>query len=111
MGRNVRGKNALILEDYDIRSLSKAFPQQEVGVNVNRIYIQIAKFSNNPKRTEEIGILKNALFLAQDDNYRDYRYTVMTLNDVMKCFGRYLKKMPRSTFIQSSELGTFMKEE
>lgn len=96
--------DALLLEDFDIRGLSKYNPAQKIGVNVSCIYVQIAKFSNNPLRNEEISILKQSLRGISDEKHIDARYTIMQVKDVMKCFGKGLKKLPKSAFMQLVEI-------
>ena len=99
MSSIIRNKHALLLEDFDIIKLNKMHPHQKVGVNINRIYIQIAKFSQNPNRSQEIQILKKAIVKADGIKLRESRYVVMELPDVMFCFGDNLKKLPKSTFM------------
>ncbi len=94
-----RSRNALQLEDFDIIELVNKFPNQKIGVNVNRIYIQIAKYNGNPERDVEIQILKNTLYSASNKKHFDSRYVMMTLHDVVKCFGKCLKYLPNSTFV------------
>lgn len=94
-----RNRNALQLEDFDIIELEKKFPNQKVGVNVNRIYIQIAKYSGNPELNSEVHILKSALYGVSNKKHFDSKYVMMTLHDVVKCFGKCLKYLPNSTFI------------
>lgn len=106
MNKNIRTTDALLLEDFDIIGLSQKFPEQEIGVNVNRIYIQIAKYNQNPKRENEIKILKKALVSASNENHLDSKYSIMTLKDVMVCFGGCLKTLPKSTFVLSFTLNT-----
>lgn len=97
-----RTSDALLLEGFDIKKLSKLYPYKEIGVNTNRIYIQIAKFSHNSQKRKELLILKKTLSKIdnEENNYIDPKYASMTLCEVMQCFGTYLKKMPKTTFIQ-----------
>lgn len=94
-----RSRNALQTEDFDIIELVKKFPNEKIGVNVNRIYIQIAKYNGNPERDVEIQILKDTLYSASNNKHFDSRYVMMTLHDVVKCFGKCLKNLPNSTFV------------
>lgn len=105
MSVDMRLKHALILEDFDIKDLSKNFPTQKVGVNVSRIYVQIAKFNQNPRRKKEIKILQNAIAHASNKYNIDAKYTVMELQDVVLCFGKNYKKLPKSTFVPTHTLG------
>ena len=105
MSVDTRIKNALLLEDFDIKDLSKTFPNQKIGVNVSRIYIQIAKFNQNPKRTKEIEILQRTIAHASNKYNIDAKYAVMELQDVVLCFGKNYKKLPKSTFISTHALG------
>lgn len=105
MSNDIRSRHALILEDFDIINLNKIFPKQKVGVNVSRIYVQIAKFNQNPNRVEEIEILQKAVSYATNKNNIDSRYTIMELQDVILCFGNSLKNLPKSTFISTQTFG------
>lgn len=96
--------DALILEDFDIIELSKYCPEQEVGVSISSIYIQLAKYMHNPSRQEEINILIKALPAAENKKQVNSRYVVMQIKDVMQCFGKNLKVLPKSTFIQVTRL-------
>lgn len=102
MEHEIRLQNSLLLEDFDIQNMYKLDPTQKVGVNVNAIYIQIAKYSQNPSRVNEIRILKEALIFARKKNYTDTHYTIMELSDVIKCFNKYLKRLPKSTFLPTN---------
>lgn len=99
-----RIEDALLLEYFDIRGLAKYNPEQKIGVSVSSIYTQIAKFSNNPSRKSEIQLLIKALDGVSDKKHVDSRYTVMQVQDVIKCFDKYLKASPKSTFIQLVEI-------
>ena len=92
--------DALILQDFDIKGLHLLSPKMVVGVRISTIYCQFAKYGNNPSRENEITILLNALHSVRNDRYRRYRYVPMTLQDVISCFGRDLKKLPISSFVQ-----------
>ena len=101
----VYGQNdALILEDFDIVELYKYCPEQEVGVSVSSIYIQIAKFNNNPIYNTETQLLLNALLRYNGKKSNNSRYVMMQIKDIMQCFGKNLKKLPKSTFIQITSL-------
>lgn len=101
MENEFRNKCSLLLEIYDIKGLQKELPKKKIGVNVNRIYIQIAKYNCNPNRVTEIQILKKALLNVSNKNHFDSRYATMNLEDVIKCFGANLNKLPKTTFVQS----------
>lgn len=91
--------NALLLEDFDIVNMQKCCPDETIGVNVNRIYIQIAKYGNNPKRAEELKILSNAISnIGGRGVIEEPKYVPMKVCDVTKCFRQYLKKLPKRTF-------------
>lgn len=100
MKYEVRTKDAILLEDFDIKALSKDFPNKKIGVNTNSIYLQIAKFGNNPQREKEMEILMKAAWVA--DEAKNVRYSQMTLAEIMTCFGNSLRKLPKSTFIMYS---------
>jgi len=98
MSRDIRTKYSLFLEDFDIKALCKENPNQKIGINVSRIYFQIAKFNQNPYRSEELKILKKVILQASNKNYFDTRYAIMELQDFVFCFGTDLKKMPIYTW-------------
>lgn len=104
MGTPKRIYDALILEDFDIVELYKYCPEQEVGVSVSSIYIQIAKFNNNPIYNTETQLLLNALLQYGGKKSNNSRYVMMQIKDIMQCFGKNLKKLPKSTFIQLTSL-------
>ena len=104
MERKKRIYDALILEDFDIVDLYKYCPEQEVGVSVSSIYVQIAKYSNNPIYITETQILLNALLNCRSKKNSNSRYAMMQIKDIMQCFGKSLKKLPKSTFIQITSL-------
>lgn len=105
LNANLSANNTLILEDFDIKNLSKLFPLLEVGVRITTIYAQIARFCNNPSRHKEINLLLDALGTAGNDKYRQYRYVSMTLQDIIVCFGDNLKSLPVASFIQDTPIG------
>ena len=98
MNKDIRTKCSIFLEDFDIKTLCDKYPNQKIGINVSRIYFQIAKFNQNPCRTEELKILKKAISQAKNKYNLDTRYAVMELRDFVFCFGNNLKKMPKFTW-------------
>lgn len=96
--------DAIILEDFDIIELNNYCPEQEVGVSVSSIHVQIARISNNPIYKTEIQILLNALLNNSSKKNSNSRYVLMQIKDIMQCFGNNLKKLPKSTFIQVTSL-------
>ena len=104
MKYNESVRDSLVLVDFDIKGLFKVFPQIEIAVRINAIYSQIAKFTNNPLRNDEMRIFMDTLKKAQTDKNRRCKYTVMKLEDVVKCFGDDLKKMPIGSFAQSTPI-------
>lgn len=98
MSKDTRTKYSLFLEDFDIKELCDKYPNQKVGINVSRIYLQIAKFNQNPCRSEELKILKKAISQASNKYNLDTRYAIMELQDFVFCFGNNLKKMPKFTW-------------
>lgn len=96
--------DALLLEDFDIKNMSLWCPKRKVGVSVTQIYIQIAKYSGNPKRRVELSILSKAI---SDFELREYeiepKYVLMEVEDVKRCFNQSLKKLPKRTFIKIDE--------
>lgn len=89
------------LEEFDIRNVTGENPNSEVGVNVNRIYIQIAKINGNPRKQKELQILVKALPKEKKyNNIKEPAYVVMNIEDVVICFKRQFKHLPRNTFIK-----------
>ena len=97
--------DALLLEDFDIKNMKEWFPKRKIGVSVSQIYIQIAKFSGNPKRKKELIILSKAI---SDFGIQEYeiepRYVLMEVKDAEQCFKKNLKKLPKKTFIKIDEI-------
>lgn len=96
--------DALLLEDFDIKNMSSWFPKRKVGVNVTQIYIQIAKYSGNPRRKPELSILSRAISDFELQEYEmEPKYVLMDVADVEICFKKNLRKLPKRTFIKISE--------
>ena len=97
-------KDMLFLEDFDIARMLKECPEEYVGVNVNRIYVQITKYALNPERAVELNILSEALRRARDVKTGvDCRYIPMQVKEIGSCFGQQknkLSKLPKTTFIK-----------
>lgn len=94
-------EDALLLEDYDIKNMSTWCPKEKVGVSVTQIYIQIAKYSGNPKRKVELSILSKAISGFDIQEYEiEPKYVLMEVDDIERCFKSVLKKLPRATFIK-----------
>lgn len=106
MNSDIRKKYSMFLEDFDIADLNKNFPKQKVGVNVSRIYTQIAKYNQNPGRIEEVKILKKAICKTSNKYNYDARYAIMEINEIVFCFGKSLKKLPKSTFLLTHAYGS-----
>lgn len=101
MSLKERVADSIILEDSNIKQLAESSPQTEVGVSVNRIYIQIAKNKLYANREDEIVLLYNALSNSTDKKTLvDAVYAIMSVESIMKCFGNSLNKLPKSTFIR-----------
>lgn len=88
------------LEDFDIKSLYRDFPNCKIGVKTTTIYAQMAKYHQNPTRIVQSRILHNALQSARVSKHLDSKYIVMELSEVILCFGESLKKLPKTTFTQ-----------
>lgn len=98
MGRMVC-VDAIMLEDFDIKNMSAWFMCSKVGVNVSQIYTQIAKYSGNPKRENELDILVKAISSYETGEYEaDPRYVLMEINEAKICFKDNMKKLPKTTF-------------
>ena len=92
--------STLFLEDFDIINMSKWEPDREIGVSINRIYIQIAKICHNSKKQQELYLLLSALSqLNYKEDLIEPKYVQMKVGIAKKCFEGYLKKLPKKTFI------------
>lgn len=101
MNNNIIKKETLYLEDFDIKKLSVKFPEHKIGVKTSIVYLQIAKYNQNPSRSQEITILKKAVLNASNSKFFDSKYVSMKLEDVVVCFGKSLKFLPKTTFVQA----------
>ena len=101
MNNNTVKKETLYLEDFDIKKLSVKFPEHKIGVKTSIVYLQIAKYNQNPSRSQEITILKKAVLNASNSKFFDSKYVSMKLEDVVVCFGKSLKFLPKTTFVQA----------
>lgn len=88
----------IFVNRFDVEDYINKFAEDQIGVNVNRIYLQIAKFDQNPKRKTEVQVLKNAAMTACNKNHYDSKYVAMKLEDVILCFGNNFKSLPKTTF-------------
>ena len=94
--------DALFLEDFDLENMMKWNPKAEVWVSVGRLYAQMARYRFNSDREEEINILNDAISRARNKKSGvENRYTIMTINDIFKCFGGSVKDLPKSTFMKA----------
>jgi len=97
-------RDMLYLEDFDIARMLEECPEEYVGVNVNRIYVQITRFALNSERTRELGILTKALQRAQNQRTGiDCKYIPMQVKEIGLCFGQQknmLKKLPKTSFVK-----------
>lgn len=99
MNERTMGSGAWFVESIDIENMNKWSPEQKVGVSVNRIYIQIAKYSSIPNKTEELILLSDAISKIESaKTLYEPKYVPMKVCDVFKCFEKCLKKLPKSTF-------------
>ncbi len=85
-------------------------PDELIGVKTIRIYSQIARMGRDPYKQTERGILIGALEDARvsltvngKTVKHDPPFVVMKANDVTKCFGRQLDKLPETSFFYVSE--------
>lgn len=92
--------NSLQLEDFDIVNMNKWFPEMPIGVSVSQIYTQIAKYTGNVNKKQELQILSRCLSGFDTEEYMlEPKYVIMSVNEVDRCFGKQLKKLPKKTFI------------
>lgn len=99
-----RSYNALYLEDFDIEGLTEVNPQLKVGVDKRIICCQIARYSWNSKHCRELALLREAMVGVKTEKYYDAKYTVMTLENIMICFRKHLKSLPKSTFVECEKI-------
>lgn len=88
------------LESSKLKKLSEESPNYQVGVHTSTIYLQIARFGQNPYREIEMKILKKAVLTAIDSNGMDSKYVMMSTQDIILCFGKMLKYLPKTAFTQ-----------
>lgn len=92
--------DSLQFEDFDIVNMIDWFPNMTIGVSVNRIYIQIAKYHGRNNKQKALKILSNSLSRFDAEEYMmEPKYVVMSMTEVKTCFGDELKKLPKKTFI------------
>lgn len=92
--------DSLQFEDFDIADMMEWFPDMPIGVSVNRIYIQIAKYTGRNNKQQALKILSKSISHFDTEEYmREPKYVIMSIDEVKTCFGDELKKMPRQTFI------------
>ena len=93
--------DALLLEDFDIKNMNSWDPKEKIGVSVSLIYVQIAKYSGNPRRKRELSLLSNAISGFGIQEYEvEPKYVLMEVQDVETCFKKNLKKLPKKSFIK-----------
>jgi len=99
MGKIVTRNSSLKKKDFeDNKSIFK------VAVNVNRVYLQIAKYRHNPYRKKELILLGQALTDARNHDNTDRSYVVMTSKDVKTCFGDDIESMPKNSFLKVNQI-------
>lgn len=95
-----RRADTLFPEDFDISRDAKSMPDKLVGVKVNQIYAQIAKMSGKEQYKHELLYLIRVLEESAKNNDVEPIYIPMKVSDVEKCFGKQLKKLPKTTFLE-----------
>lgn len=70
--------------------------EKSVGISLSKVYAQIAKYSNNPSRSNEVQILRKAIKSASGEKHLDSRYAIMKFVDAELCFGEELRRFPKS---------------
>jgi hypothetical protein len=91
---------ALFLKILDLKKICKCYPKRKVGVSVQQIYIQIAKYSGNPKRINELLLLSRAVSNYDIKDYEEEpKYVIMEAGEVERCFNKSYKNLPKNSFI------------
>ena len=82
-------------------------PDQLIGVRTSRIYSQIARISCNSHMQSEKAILVDTLeqskiqvFINGRSVRKDPPFIKMTAQNIKRCFGKQVDKLPRKTFIK-----------
>lgn len=104
-----RSHNALYLEDFDIEGLVEVNPQLKVGVDKRIICCQIARYSRNNKHCREVALLRQAMVGGKTEKYYEAKYAVMTIENIMICFRKHLKSLPKSTFVECERIDNISK--
>jgi len=95
-----RRSDALFSEDFDITRDAKTMPDKLVGVRVNQIYAQIAKMCGKEEYRKELLHLVNILEESAEKYSGEPIYIPMKVGDIEKCFGKQLKRLPKTTFLE-----------
>lgn len=105
----LKSKSIRSTEQSNLRSMLSN-SNELIGVKTSRVYSQIARMGRNPGKQTERAILIDALeraILITTINGRDIKkdppYITLTAQDVERCFGRQLEKLPGSSFFLLSE--------
>ena len=107
------------LNGSEIIKLNAVDPEKIIGVKSNRIYAQIAKTGRDPglyKNRQQLikiikaakksrGLNKTIKFLPEP------AYILMTVKDVTSCFGKDLRKMPETSFIDIKDTKKLIENE
>lgn len=95
-----RRVDSLFAEDFDITRDAKEDPDKMVGVKVNQIYSQIAKICGKGAYRRELLDLVNVLEESAEKYNGEPIYVPMKVRDVERCFGKQIKKLPKTTFLE-----------
>ena len=88
------------ISDGNGNPLSIAKDQDNVGVSVSQIYIQIAKYSGNSQRERELVLLSKAVSSKKGNGHSiGLKYVPMKMQDVKFCFGSSYEKLPRGAIV------------
>ena len=99
METEISNSNGLFLDTRSIKELYKINPKKKVGVNKGIIYCQIARYSSNPKKRNEMLILCKVVEKSKPNVYYEPRYSIMSCEEILKCFDNQLNILPRTSFV------------
>lgn len=93
--------NAIYLKEDDLINMNNQNPQTKIKVRVGGLYALIARYGFNVNRSNEINIIITAIKNSKDEKTGiEYKYTIMTVADVFRCFKDCIGDLPKSTFVK-----------
>ena len=82
-----------------IRRLYRTSPNLRIRVNADSLYLQVARYGNNPDREKELRILQKALWDVNNPKFKNARYARMSIADIITCFGDSVKMAPKNLLL------------